>query len=604
MFLFQDTSTLATIAKVAGIASAVVAVMTVIATRTIPWIWAKVASRTVSKRIGADLYSPAQVARSIQYYIRPDFQDVDPAGADEPRMVYGARQPLFEALDDAFSRRTEYRYLILLADSGMGKTSGLINYYVRHLRRIRPYRLVILPLNVPDVDERIKAIENKSNTVLILDALDEDTLAIVDHRARVRDLVGMTREFEKVLISCRTQFFGKDEEIPARTGIIVVGSRAAGESAEHRFHKLYISPFSPAQVEHYIKRLYPVWFRKRRQKARELAAKIPSLSARPMLLAHFNDLVRATKSIRYAYELYEEMINAWIQREDGFINDAEQLRRFSELLAVDLFVHREMRGAERIPREEINDLATKWGISIEDWKLSGRSLLNRDAEGNFKFAHRSIMEYLYVISAIKGNMACRGVPWTDQMREFLKEMVIAGTAIPVLRWNQIDTNIVFEWLNLTSPVDKDSLAQALVFIRWVLDPVKLDQLVLSKAVIRVEKGPLASVQLRRVGTKLGSWAENRSHGDYVQDATLQLMRLATKRRAEGELFVDFVQRSSHEMVVLIANTKYLWEVRLGGPLGTISNTAAELIPQIVSWAEGVESRSVRHVWRGDVPLPT
>ncbi|MDZ7289393.1 MAG: hypothetical protein ONB44_11190 [candidate division KSB1 bacterium] len=65
----------------------------------------------------------------------------------------------------------------------------------------------VIPLGIKDADERIKAVAAKSDTVLFLDALDEDTLAIVDHRQRVLDLCDMTREFRRVLITCRTQFF-------------------------------------------------------------------------------------------------------------------------------------------------------------------------------------------------------------------------------------------------------------------------------------------------------------------------------------------------------------------------------------------------------------
>lgn len=60
---------------------------------------------------------------------------------------------------------------------------------------------------------------------------------------------------------------------------------------------------------------------------------------------------------------------------------------------------------------------------LDDWKLTRRSLLNRDAVGNYKFAHRSIMEYLFVHKFIQGDKSCVSVEWTDQMKLFLKERV-------------------------------------------------------------------------------------------------------------------------------------------------------------------------------------
>src|SRR6185295_16571387 len=106
---------------------------------------------------------------------------------------------------------------------------------------------------------------------------DEDTLANVDHIVRVRDLLELTRDFSRVVITCRSQFFPKDEEIPKETGILKVGSRMAGESAEYIFHKLYLSPFTDEQVRGYLRRRYPVWRRRRRHAAFEMIRKIPNL---------------------------------------------------------------------------------------------------------------------------------------------------------------------------------------------------------------------------------------------------------------------------------------------------------------------------------------
>jgi uncharacterized protein YjbI with pentapeptide repeats len=49
--------------------------------------------------------------------------------------------------------------------------------------------------------------------------------------------------------------------------------------------------------------------------------------------------------------------------------------------------------------------------------------LNRDAEGNYKFAHRSIMEYFIAKKIVDGDKACFELEATDQVEHFLKEMV-------------------------------------------------------------------------------------------------------------------------------------------------------------------------------------
>jgi hypothetical protein len=119
------------------------------------------------------------------------------------------------------------------------------------------------------------------------------------------------------------------------------------------------------------------------------------------------------------------MVEAWLLREEGVFKDIkkEPLREFSEQLAVNLYMNRESRHAEHIPLEELVRIAREWKIPLDDWKLTGRSLLNRDAVGNYKFAHRSIMEYLFVHKFIQGDKSCVSVEWTDQMKLFLKERV-------------------------------------------------------------------------------------------------------------------------------------------------------------------------------------
>ncbi len=422
-FTLNPAEPFKTAVKVASIAGTLVTIVTTLSTKTGPWLAAKIKTRSISRHLGPE-FTVAGIHRSIRYYIRALCQDLDPAGGEEPRLVFGVQQKLFEALDKALTHPTEHNFIILLADSGMGKTSALINYYARHLRRFRkPFRLFLIPLGIPDADERIAKITDKAGSVLFLDALDEDTLAMVDHAERLRTLLSLTRDFERVLISCRTQFFSKDEEIPKETGKIKVSSRAAGESAEYYFHKIYLSPFNDDQVVKYLKRRYPIWRRGRRKKAHAIVRKIPNLTVRPMLLAYVDDIVQSDREIQYSYQLYEEMIDAWLKREQGFIQKTDDLRQFSEQLAVDLYLNRASRGSERIERTQLVTLGKEWGVPLEDWKLSGRSLLNRDADGSYKFAHRSIMEYLFVARFLKGEGKCLDEDWTDQMINFYMEIL-------------------------------------------------------------------------------------------------------------------------------------------------------------------------------------
>src|SRR5215213_3369985 len=93
--------------KLFAMAAGSVAVGTTLATKTYPWLRAKLDRRSIEKRIGAELYTAAIIERAVRHYVPPRCQDLDPAGGEEPRLVYGVRQKLFDALDDALVHATE-----------------------------------------------------------------------------------------------------------------------------------------------------------------------------------------------------------------------------------------------------------------------------------------------------------------------------------------------------------------------------------------------------------------------------------------------------------------------------------------------------------------
>jgi hypothetical protein len=240
---------------------------------------------------------------------------------------------------------------------------------------------------------------------------------------RIRELMDICHDYRRVIITCRTQFFPSDEEVPLETGVAFLGPRKAGEKGIYEFWKLYLSPFDDSDINRYLQRRYPIWQLRERKKARELAFQVKSLSARPMLLAHIPDIVKSNSSVTQTFQLYQLMVNAWLERESSWVQKSD-LKEYSELLSVNLYICREHRGMERIPYDELVKLAQDWSIDLSQWQLSGRSLLNRDAQGNYKFAHRSIMEFLFVNRLIQGDSNCSGIILSDQMKSFLIEQIV------------------------------------------------------------------------------------------------------------------------------------------------------------------------------------
>lgn len=380
--------------------------------------------RMLEEQFGAEFYDSETIRSAMRYYVRPKCSSIDPAQEAEPSQVIVAEEDLFYAVDKYLSSGSSHRHLLILADSGMGKSAFVLNYYARNqkLPKRKRHRLAVVPLGIPNALTAIEKIENKRETVIFLDAFDEDTKAIQDHRGRLMELMQACSQFKRVLMTCRTQFFPKEEEIPKQTGIAVIRPRKPGESGVYEFWKYYLMPLRDKQIKEFINKRYPFTSRTHRSQAADLINKIPLLSVRPMILSYIPDLLESGRMYRYAYQIYEQVVEKWLERESRWVAP-ELLLRFSEELAVDLYTNRERRGFERISRQELAEFIKEMDITLDEWKATGRSLLNRDGLGNLKFSHRSLMEYLFVQQFARGCTVLANYSWTDQMLTFLWEML-------------------------------------------------------------------------------------------------------------------------------------------------------------------------------------
>jgi hypothetical protein len=414
-----------------GIVAAIGTIWT-IATYFLPPYQEYKKNKILTKKLGGGPYDESTIHQATKYYIKPKYSEKDPSLVFEPLFFSSERKDLFDAIDSFLYKDTKHRHLFVLADSGMGKTSFVINYFARALRlsRQRMGKISIVPLGVPNADEWIRKAASSTNSIIFLDGFDEDVRAVNNIKSRIDSLMQMCQPFKKVIITCRTQFFKNENEIPWSTGLSRIEPASVGDSKEYRFVRYYLSPFNNRDIKQYINKRISFWNRSQKSKAFEIVNRIPLLSVRPMLLAHIPDLLATKQEFKYSYQIYEAMIDAWIRRE-SIIENKDDLREFSNLLAVDLYVNRGIRGAERIPYNELAKIAHQWKIPLEQWKLSSRSLLNRDSDGNYKFAHRSIMEYLFVRQLIDGNEDCYGVFLTDQMIMFLEEMLSFKFSYPI-----------------------------------------------------------------------------------------------------------------------------------------------------------------------------
>jgi hypothetical protein len=387
------------------------------------WLISKFLFYNNRRRLSRDLhpfYTKAEIDKATRYYIPTKYQDTAPSQADEPSRSFidSPKAKLIPMMLKTAFQQDDSRYYLILADSGMGKTTFMMNLFLAYKNQWpwkQKHDIRLLPLGHPQTLAEVEKIEDPKNTILLLDALDEDVEAVKDYKKRLGEILDKTWKFREVVITCRTQFFPSEVEEPSKTGYFRYGT----DGGEHFFRKAYVSVFDDKDINRYLRKRFKFWQWKDRKKARRIVQKSPNLMVRPMLLSHIQDLVGEEREYEYTYQIYEVLIQKWVERESNKPGIAEKygsrenfqklLLEFSQVLAVDIYENRGKRdGRLSIHKDEklktfeglqLNDFETveeTWAES--DWRT--RSMLNRDADGFYKFSHKSILEYFIAKKAL------------------------------------------------------------------------------------------------------------------------------------------------------------------------------------------------------------
>ncbi|MBD3307438.1 DUF1566 domain-containing protein, partial [candidate division KSB3 bacterium] len=419
----------------------------------VSWLVVKFYTHRKQRKLLKDLhpfYTFQEIQRATQYYVETKCQNVATSKHEEPGRGYAfaTREktiPFF--LKKAFTpTEDECQFYMVLADSGMGKTTLLINLYLRYIGQFwgMTYQIKLFPLGFPDIDQKIAQIpeHERNTTILLLDAFDEDIKALDNYRPRLTELIKNTLDFREVVITCRTHFFPSEEEEPKETGVM----RFGGEGGERVFYKLYLSPFDDKDIRTYLRKRFG-WFRIwKKRKAHQIVKQSPNLMVRPMLLSYIDDLLQSDHQYTAPYLVYTELIARWIQREAHKIPSErrqryeKELLTFSREIARDIYEHREERqGMLRIPGEAIHLFAEKHGIKLSEMEMKTRSLLNRDARGNYKFSHKSVLEYFLAEEAFfnadfRKELDFEGM---DVAERFLEDMVLDRLTIPFFTEHEV-----------------------------------------------------------------------------------------------------------------------------------------------------------------------
>ena len=91
----------------------------------------------------------------------------------------------------------------------------------------------------------------------MLDAFDESKAASEDSSHAINELLNITKNYYKVVISCRTQFFNAVNEEPQ-----ILRLKRAVLVEDEMFVKHYICPFTDYEVLLYLLKYYKLNFRK------------------------------------------------------------------------------------------------------------------------------------------------------------------------------------------------------------------------------------------------------------------------------------------------------------------------------------------------------
>ncbi|MEJ8844607.1 hypothetical protein WG954_19595 [Lacibacter sp. H375] len=395
-------------------------------------------------------FSYTDVKKATKFYISTKYQNISPSEDEEPTRRYIASakdklMPLF--LKKVFPYgKTDNKYYLLLADSGMGKTTFLINLYIEYKNRFRwlfskkAFDIKLIPIWHHDATKYIEKVKDPENTILLLDAFDESTAAQKNYFLTLKNILLKVSSFRLIIITCRTQFFPSQKEEPHETGYFT-----AGEKGEYYFQKLYISPFDDKDVNKYLKNRFPyIWQRNKYLKAKDIARRCPNLLIRPMLLNHIEEIMEDKIEFEFTFQIYDALISSWIRRESKKTGIKEKYKSeknfirllidFSEKFSINLYQKSNERDGYYLPQSEnfaegelrLEEFDDTSNSQMEDIDKKSKSLLTRNANGDYRFSHKSILEYFLAKAIFDKHLSYHEFNFTamDMVKLFHKEMLI------------------------------------------------------------------------------------------------------------------------------------------------------------------------------------
>jgi len=275
-------------------------------------------------------------------------------------------------------KEAPHNQLLLTGNAGTGKSAALAILKIASLSMFWPqgYRCTLLKLG-PDAVETIKRLPHAQATLLLLDGLDEDPEAWHRGADRLNDLLRETRFFRRVVVACDADFLTASTAPPCPTLRIE-------PLDDRRFHHCLRRRFPKRLRDRLLLRLHPTADRL----GRLLAQVAPQ--ARLILANHTAALHEAPP--REETSALHFLAEAWLGSEARRLGKIlpepplpKELREACGALATQLF----RGGSPGLREAEVANMAMHQpALGLIPALASGfQSLIARDADGRFRFAH-------------------------------------------------------------------------------------------------------------------------------------------------------------------------------------------------------------------------
>jgi hypothetical protein len=375
----------------------------------------------------------------------------------------------------AWLQDKESSHLALLGDFGTGKTSFCLNltYHLAQefladdpdtripvfiplgeFEKLVDMKKLIISVLVDEYGlhltryEAFKKLQDAGRILLVLDGFDE-MASRVDRRVTIRNFKEITKAASangKVLLTCRTHYFRSQKEAHDVLGSPGIQSELLLEAKKKKnFLLIDILEFGEPEVRSFlaktlgddwhtaykkIRRIYDLW----------------DLAKRPILLEMItSSLPRLDDNQRItATKLYEAYTTFWLERDDwrSYLSSADR-KEITKEIALTMFAHGQysihsstfpalLRGLRRIKILE--------ELEYFDADVRTCTFLNRDKDGNYRFMHKSFMEYFlaaYIADALRiGRWPLGGLEsrLANELptQQFLFDMLLEASRPPTL----------------------------------------------------------------------------------------------------------------------------------------------------------------------------